>query len=41
MMYGKEYWAINRKLEQTVSAAEMRMLRSDNIRNEYIRGGII
>ena len=47
MMYGTECWAVDRKIEQRMSVAEMRMLwwmsgvtREDKIRNEYIRGSI-
>ena len=47
MMYGTECWAVDRKIEQRMSVAEMRMLRwmsavtrEHKIRNEYIRGSI-
>ena len=46
-MNGTECWAVDRKIEQRISGAEMRMLmwmsiitREDKIRNEYIRGSI-
>ena len=47
MLYGSECWAVDKKIEQRMSVAEMRMLRwmsgvtrEDRIRNEYLRGSI-
>ena len=47
MLYGSECWAVDKKTEQRLSVAEMRMLRwmsgvtrEDRIRNEYIRGSL-
>jgi hypothetical protein len=47
MLYGSECWAVDKKIEQRMSVAEMRMLRwmsgvtrEDRIRNEYVRGSI-
>jgi hypothetical protein len=44
--YGSESWVVNRRIEQSMSVAEMRMLRmsgvarEDSIRNEYVKGSI-
>jgi len=47
MMYRPECWTIDKKIEQRMSVAEMRILRSmdgvtreDKIRNEYIRSSL-
>jgi hypothetical protein len=46
MLYGSECWVIDKRIEQSMSVAEMRMLRWTSgvtkevkIRNEYVRGG--
>lgn len=46
-MYGSEFWAVDMKIEQRISLAEMRILRwmsrvtkEDKIRNQYIRNSI-
>jgi hypothetical protein len=45
--YGLECWAIDRKIEHSMSFAELKMLRwigrvtrKDEIKNEYVRGSI-
>jgi len=47
MLYGSEYWVIDRRIEQRVRVAEMRILRwingmtrEDRIRNKCVRGSI-
>ena len=47
MLYGTECWAADRKIEQSMSVTEMRMLRwmsgvtsEDRIKNKYVRGSI-
>jgi hypothetical protein len=48
MLYGLEYWEVDRRIEQNMSVAEMRMLRwmsgltrENRIRNEYVRGSLV
>lgn len=47
MLYGSEYWAVNKKMEQKMSEVEMKILRCMSgitrevkIRNEYKRTSV-